>query len=144
MASTMLRFHVVVSCPTHPGLIAIICIIHVMAVALEPEHWKLHQQEWLHVSRQSFEMAIMVNPLHQTQDPADECERLHTSIMPLNEKVRGPLPLRVRNQGAALPFVILSGKPFVGEIQFHQLHCRPQCASGRRRSDGRCLYRYFA
>ena len=47
----------------------------------------------------------------------EKCERLHTSIMPLNERIRGPLA-KNSNQGTALPFVLLLGNHSSGKSSF--------------------------
>ena len=65
----------------------------------------------------SSEVAVsIIDPLLQTQ-VLDQCERLHSSIMPLNEKIRGPLA-KNSNQGTALPFVFLVGNHSSGKSSF--------------------------
>jgi hypothetical protein len=47
----------------------------------------------------------------------DKCEALHSSIMPLNERIRGPLA-KNSNQGTALPMVFLVGNHSSGKSSF--------------------------
>jgi predicted GTPase len=47
----------------------------------------------------------------------ESCERLHGSIMPLNEKIRGPLA-KNSNQNTAMPFVFLVGNHSSGKSSF--------------------------
>lgn len=112
----MLRFHVVVS---RRNLVSLRSFaLSTSSQSQSPWNWNVGNS----ASKNGFTsadnplMTTSVNPLHQTQ-VLDKCERLHTSIMPLNEKIRGPLA-RNSNQGTALPFVFLVGNHSSGKSSF--------------------------
>jgi GTP-binding protein EngB required for normal cell division len=57
-----------------------------------------------------------IDPRLQTR-VLDKCADLHASVMPLNEKLQGPLA-KNSNQGTALPFVFLVGNHSSGKSSF--------------------------
>lgn len=69
----------------------------------------------LSTSKESNQDAL-VDPAIQTEI-LDKCTSLHASIMPLNEKVRGPLA-KNSDKGTSLPFVFLVGNHSSGKSSF--------------------------
>lgn len=59
---------------------------------------------------------MMIDPTVQTE-VIEKCTALHSSIMPLNEKLRGPLA-KNSDKGTSLPFVFLVGNHSSGKSSF--------------------------
>ena len=81
-------------------------------------HWNWNDTTSIAIKGRTDDALVTasVDPLLQTQI-LGKCELLHTSIMPLNEKIRGPLA-KNSNQGTALPFVFLVGNHSSGKSSF--------------------------
>lgn len=85
---------------------------------------------WAKTSSESLSLEYENSPIAEDDDDKemsidpsvqseiiDKCTSLHSSIMPLNEKIRGPLA-KNSDKGTALPFVFLVGNHSSGKSSF--------------------------